>query len=462
MRIMQHLWSSLLRTEIRKIIPSHLRLRAPAYFLALAILMLLLAAAGTAFAGSATWNLNPTSGEWNTAANWTPPTIPNGPEDTATFGISNGTFIYFEITGFEVNGIVFNAGASAFTFDFYNTSFTHLFTVSGVGITNNSGITQNFALVDGGDFVAITFKNSATAGDLTVFTTQDSLTSVQFQDASTAGNATLVANSGFFDGGLILFFGDSTGGTARVEVFGAGSLDISAHNAPGVTVGSIEGDGLVFLGANNLTVGSNNLSTIFSGLIQNAPGSLTKIGTGTLVLTNPNSYTGGTTIHGGRLWVNNRVGTGSGPVMVNAGTLGGTGSIAGAVTVGTGSGIRARLAPARLRGQPGITLTIQSTLTLKSDATYEVGLNSVHAVADKVVAAGVTIDSGAHFSVLGSGQSVLTPGTVFTVIDNTSGTPIAGTFSNLGDEAIITAGGANFQASYEGGDGNDLTLTVIP
>jgi autotransporter-associated beta strand protein len=363
-----------------------------------------------------------------------------------------------------VNGIVFNAGTSAFSIIVANTSFFHLFTLNGVGITNNSGITQIFAVLDFGEFTAITFKNSATAGDQTVFTTQDSITSVEFQDTSTAGNATLVANaSGLFQGGLILFFGDSTGGTARVEVFGQGNLDISAHNVPGMAIGSIEGDGLVFLGANNLTVGSNNLSTTFSGVIQDG-GSLTKIGTGTLVLTKANRYTGGTTIHGGRLWVNNinGVGTGSGPVMVNAGTLGGTGSIAGAITVGTGSGARALLAPARPRGRRGKTLTIQSTLTFKSDATYEVGLNSVHAVADKVVAAGVTIDSGAHFSVLGSGQSVLTPGTVFTVIDNTSGTPIAGTFANLADGWTFTVNSNTFQASYEGGDGNDLTLTVVP
>ena len=29
-------------------------------------------AASVARAGSATWNLNPASGDWNTAANWTP------------------------------------------------------------------------------------------------------------------------------------------------------------------------------------------------------------------------------------------------------------------------------------------------------------------------------------------------------------------------------------------------------
>jgi len=38
---------------------------------------------------------------------------------------------------------------------------------------------------------------------------------------------------------------------------------------------------------------------------------------------------------------------------------------------------------------------------------------------------------------------------------------ISGTFANLADGAIITVGSDNFQASYSGGDGNDLTLTVV-
>ena len=41
-------------------------------------------------------------------------------------------------------------------------------------------------------------------------------------------------------------------------------------------------------------------------------------------------------------------------------------------------------------------------------------------------------------------------------------TPITGTFNNLGEGEIITVNGNNFQASYSGDDGNDLTLTVVP
>jgi hypothetical protein len=55
-----------------------------------------------------------------------------------------------------------------------------------------------------------------------------------------------------------------------------------------------------------------------------------------------------------------------------------------------------------------------------------------------------------------------TIGTVFTVINNTSASPITGTFSNLADGSVFTSNGNNFQANYEGGDGKDLTLTVVP
>jgi len=60
------------------------------------------------------------------------------------------------------------------------------------------------------------------------------------------------------------------------------------------------------------------------------------------------------------------------------------------------------------------------------------------------------------------GSSVLPIGSLLMIIDNTAAIPIAGTFSNLADGGIITSDVNNFQASYEGGDGNDLTLTVVP
>jgi len=79
-----------------------------------------------------------------------------------------------------------------------------------------------------------------------------------------------------------------------------------------------------------------------------------------------------------------------------------------------------------------------------------------------VIANGAVIDSGAKFSLHPSRSNTLTTGQVFTVINNTAATPIAGPFHNLANGAIVNVNGNNLQASYTGGDGNDLTLTVVP
>ena len=125
------------------------------------------------------------------------------------------------------------------------------------------------------------------------------------------------------------------------------------------------------------------------------------------------------------------------------------------------------MATRRSRGAvlaPGLagagTLAIQSTLTFNPDAIYRYELNSRTASADKIVANGVTIN-GAQFSLTGLGKALM-PGEVFTVINNRAATLIAGTFSNLQDGSIFTVNGYNFLVNYEGGDGNDLTLTVLP
>ena len=134
-------------------------------------------------------------------------------------------------------------------------------------------------------------------------------------------------------------------------------------------------------------------------------------------------------------------------------------TIAGNVTVGTGSGTGAYLSPGANSNTPG-TLTIQKRLTFAADGTYNYGLKASNATADKVVAKEVSIDGAALFSFTAIGGGVLTPGTIFTAIDNNAATPIAGTFANLADGSTFTVGSNTYLVSYEGGTGNDLTLTV--
>jgi autotransporter-associated beta strand protein len=316
----------------------------------------------------------------------------------------------------------------------------------------------------------VIFSGVSTAGDATFVLNGGSASgaagaAMNLYNTAKTDNATITVNGGTNggEGASVIFNNGSKGGTTRFILNGNGMLDIGKHNSNPVTTGSIEGNGVVLLGANQLALGSNNLSTSFSGSIQDgsngAGGSLSKVGTGTLTLSGANTYTGNTTVSAGVLLASNRTGsaTGTGNVAVNGGTLGGGGTIAGAVTVGTGSNSGAILQPG-FGTNKKVTMTIQGLLTFNADATYSLGLKSPKA---EIAANGVTIISGAQFTMTAPNRKLPAHKTAI-VISNTSATPIVGTFANLPDGGTITVGPNTFKANYEGGDGNDLTLTILP
>src|SRR5262249_45040615 len=147
---------------------------------------------------------------------------------------------------------------------------------------------------------------------------------------------------------------------------------------------------------------------------------------GSLTLTGANTYLGPTQIQQGALLVSNTTGsgTGNGPVKVPLGKLGGTGTIAGAVTIGKAIGRGAEVAP----GASGIsigTLTILSSLLCQGDAIYDFDVDTDAALSDQLTANGVTISSGATFSPTAIGAGTLPLGMTFTAINNTSTTPIS-------------------------------------
>jgi autotransporter-associated beta strand protein len=103
-------------------------------------------------------------------------------------------------------------------------------------------------------------------------------------------------------------------------------------------------------GLKTLTLqGSNDGTGEIAGAIVNNSGtnrtSVSKQGTGTWVLSGTNTYTGTTTVGGGKLLINGNSSTANGNVSVTAGTLGGTGitggavSVAGAATLAPGASI---------------------------------------------------------------------------------------------------------------------------
>ncbi|MBA3963849.1 MAG: autotransporter-associated beta strand repeat-containing protein [Chthoniobacterales bacterium] len=378
----------------------------------LVISLLFLQLNSPSFAGSATWLSQPHSGFWSDATNWSPATIPNGASDLATFGSSRVRNISLD-SNIEVGGVVFTQGASVFKITVGVVDSTS-FIISGAGMTNSSGLTQSFVVQgsDVGQSVALDFENTASAGTLISYVAGQAPGNgpgahIRFFNNSTAGSALLQANNSsgennrpasgaggiieFLDNtdagsatltangnGSIVLLNDSIAANAQVDLVDGGALDVSEHAAPGLSLGSLEGSGFVYLGGNKLTLGTNGLSTTYSGEILDlggqggqTGGSLSKAGTGTLTLTGASIYTGGTTVSSGALIISNVTasGSGTGSVNVNFGTLGGNGIIAGAVTIGTGSGGGAFLAPAHGTEQQS-SLTSLSGVTFKADSTY--------------------------------------------------------------------------------------------
>lgn len=148
----------------------------------------------------------------------------------------------------------------------------------------------------------------------------------------------------------------------------------------------------VTVGSGGATFDTNGNAISFANPVgAGSTGSLTKTGAGSLSLATANTYTGGTSVSGGTLLVNNTTGsaTGTGAVTVNTGgALGGTGSVAGAVNVTTGG----KLAPGASVG----VLTVGS-LDLDAGSTLDIEFNTTPAndLVTITTNGGLTIDGGA-------------------------------------------------------------------
>ena len=124
--------------------------------------------------------------------------------------------------------------------------------------------------------------------------------------------------------------------------------------------------------------GSANIDAELSGVLSGTGGGLVKENTGTLVLSNTNTYDGPTSVVRGRLLVNNTSGSGTGTgnvsVELNA-TLGGTGSISGNVTVNSGGHI-APGASIESLDVGGLTVGVGSILDFELGAPGSPGVTS--------------------------------------------------------------------------------------
>ncbi|MEH6951544.1 autotransporter domain-containing protein [Nitrobacter sp. NHB1] len=446
-------------------------------------------------AQDASWLAAPPSSNFNDAANWTPITVPTG---TASFGTSTGTNITFA-NDTTLGGWTFDAGASNYTFtnnhaliftgagivvndgsaSITNIGFLQFFhssTAGSANITNNS-VMEFFDTSTAGNASIINkgsayFYNGSTAGSASItsnvflrfshYSTADgaSITNnnlLQFTDSSTAGDASITNNK------FLQFAASSTAGNASITNGAAGALtDFSESSGPvnngQLSAGSIAGSGQFYLGANQLTVGGNNLSTIVSGVISDcgptghdcgkpATGSsLVKTGTGTLTLAGANLYTGATTVDAGTLDVTGSLAASS-PISVNTGAvLAGTGSV-GSVGINSGG----TLAPGD--GTPGSLMSL-GRLALHAGAMYVVMLNPATASSANVTGAATLSDATVN-AVYANGSYISKQYTILTAGN------VSGTFGSLANTNLP----ANFTTSLSYDPTHaylNLTLNFIP
>jgi fibronectin-binding autotransporter adhesin len=154
--------------------------------------------------------------------------------------------------------------------------------------------------------------------------------------------------------------GYTTGSTGNVTLDGNGSVNMLTTYSPAqvMNLGYVSGSqGTLQIGENDAYTGSLGIKAVSGGagtakvildqtnsftLSFSLTGSLSfqQKGTGTTTLSaaaNSNTYTGGTVVSAGMLLVNTAAGTGTGTVEVQSGgTIGGTGSITGALAIDGG------------------------------------------------------------------------------------------------------------------------------
>ncbi len=394
------------------------------------------------------------------------------------------------------------------TGNFESAAYTAAGTIS---LTANGGITTVYlnsssevqggaiSLVANGDISTgvIISGSFISAGDVLVQSDAGSITTgnvLATSDSDVGGQITLNAHT-TIDAGLLASFGDQTGGDIQVKsntgsmevgrvissadptLSGSTGGSVSLDAATGIEFDDINSEGQSAGGTISVIVGGTASQSTGSSVSGN--GTLNKQGSGTLVFSEANDYTGATTVNVGTLQVattgatdsNTVVADGTlvvdgeidGDVTVNGGTLKGTGTVTGDVTVNTGG----TLAPGN---SPGVISTSDLNLAAGSASDFEIqDTNSAGATAgtdyDQVNVTGtVTIDPSATLTVDTTGSTDITAGEEYILISNDGTDAVSGTFSGLAEGAVVSTdiGGSGSAGviTYAGGDGNDVAILV--
>ncbi|MBT7702543.1 MAG: hypothetical protein HN700_19815, partial [Verrucomicrobia bacterium] len=196
----------------------------------------------------------------------------------------------------------------------------------------------------------------------------------------------------------------------------------------------------------NVADGSDSVDLLISAQISNN-GSVVKDGAGTMALAAANTYSGGTTVDGGTLLVNNACG--SGAVNVNAtATLGGTGTIAGLVTVAS----TGHVSPG---DNSGDTLTLSDGLTLENGSVLDIAVDTSGSDDDLISITGGTFTGAGTGGVTVNVTLSTTAEGTYTLMDWTGADLADGVATD--DFNLVCSGTGNYSLSVTG---QQLILSV--
>ncbi|MCP3382337.1 autotransporter domain-containing protein [Bradyrhizobium sp. CCGUVB4N] len=348
-------------------------------------------------------------------------------------------------------GLTFKGGTLQITGTAFNTTARTISLGAGGGTFDIADAANNFVVNQN---LGGTTLTKAGAGTLTLTGAESfsgatvSAGTLVFSANATAGSA-VITNSG-----NVLFEGNSTPGNAQLFNASAGSVfDLSMTSGPSgdnkLTAGSFAGAGTFYLGANQLTVGSDNLSTNVTGVLADggsgggAGAALVKVGTGTLTLAGINTYTGATTVDGGTLAVNGSIASSSSLIVNSGGTLGGTG-IVGNTTIASGG----TLAPGNSIG----TLTVSGNLAFTAGSFYKVEVST--SAADRTNVTGTATLTGATVHAVALAGSFRSQ--TYTIL--TAGSGLVGTFAGI-TGSTFAPGARNPHLTY---DRDNVYLVLDP
>jgi uncharacterized protein with beta-barrel porin domain len=357
----------------------------------------------------------------------------NATGGSASFTNSIGGNIVFNDTSTGGNGTFNNSGGQIVFINSSTAGTTASYTNTGGNI-----VFDNTSSAGGATFTndgVINFNDSSSAGSAIIVNNGV----LGFNGTSSAGNATITTITPVF------FVQTSTGGNAQLIANIGGIFDFSQSTGPNgdghVSAGSIAGAGRYNLGADQLTVGSNNLSTVVSGVIADGGGgggtggSLVKVGTGTLTLSGINTYTGATSVNGGTLEVDGSIAKTSGVTVNSGGTLSGTGIVDPAATTIMSGGT---LAPGSVANPTG-ALTIAGNLAFQSGAIYQAHVTPTTAATTNVSGT-ATLGGATVNAVFANGSYISKTYTILSAAGGVSGTFGALTNTNLPSNFIDTLG----------------------